>query len=258
MWQKLKYKYGLRVRRDTVAFLLKVADPEGVENRLANRLKRRNYQVPGADFLLHVDGYDKLKPFGFAIHGARDGFSRADAGGKNVIIGSLQRCLRADHDDTHAGSKSFIVGKSTHNQCIEAFWGQLRKHSMNFFIEYLKQMKDDQSYDGSEEDTEILQFCFGPIIKNSLDDSKELWNQHSIRKQTYSTHNGVPFAMYNLPEMWGGKSCKKPVDLAAVDRLMEEFTDDPEYLTQPWLKLLVGSTQILKLLTALKMQRNYI
>ena len=24
----------------------------------------------------HIDGYDKLKPFGFAIHGAIDGYSR--------------------------------------------------------------------------------------------------------------------------------------------------------------------------------------
>ena len=30
----------------------------------------------GPNFLWHLDGYDKLKQFGFAIHGCIDGFSR--------------------------------------------------------------------------------------------------------------------------------------------------------------------------------------
>ena len=72
MWQKVSRKYGLRVRRDTVYKILKLADPEGV----ANRKSRREYLSPGPNFLWHLDGYDKLKTFGFLIHGCVDGFSR--------------------------------------------------------------------------------------------------------------------------------------------------------------------------------------
>jgi hypothetical protein len=34
------------------------------------------YTSRGPHFTIHVDGYDKLVPFGIAIHGAVDGFSR--------------------------------------------------------------------------------------------------------------------------------------------------------------------------------------
>ena len=38
---------------------------------------RRRYICPGPNYVWHIDGYnDKLKPFGFAIHGAIGGFSR--------------------------------------------------------------------------------------------------------------------------------------------------------------------------------------
>lgn len=55
---------------------MRVIDPGGVERRKQKRLLRRQYAAPGPNFVWHIDGYDKLKPFGFAIHGAIDGFSR--------------------------------------------------------------------------------------------------------------------------------------------------------------------------------------
>ena len=42
----------------------------------SHRLKRRVYQNPGPNYSWHIDGYDKLKCWGFPIHGAIDGFSR--------------------------------------------------------------------------------------------------------------------------------------------------------------------------------------
>jgi len=79
--------------RDVVMMLSAITDPEGVEQRRKHRLKRRVYQnkvlntillyryyttfciwfMQGPDFLWHIDGYDKLKPFGFPIHGCIDG-----------------------------------------------------------------------------------------------------------------------------------------------------------------------------------------
>ncbi len=48
-------------------------DPEGVESRKRRILQRRIYRNPGPNFAIHIDGYDKLKAYGFAIHGAIDG-----------------------------------------------------------------------------------------------------------------------------------------------------------------------------------------
>ena len=40
------------------------------------RLHQRTYTCPGPNLSWHVDGYDKLKPFGLSVHGCIDGFSR--------------------------------------------------------------------------------------------------------------------------------------------------------------------------------------
>ena len=138
--------------------ILKELDPEGVRNRSKKRLRRRIYSVPGPDFLWHIDGHDKLKPYGFSIHGCIDGFSkrliwlevgptnkrpevvakyyleavkqlnrlptriRADDGSENSIIEAIQICLRNDHADEYSGLASFVIGSSPNNQRIELLY----------------------------------------------------------------------------------------------------------------------------------------
>ena len=51
-------------------------DPEDVTARSRHRLYRRVYNSRGPIYGWHIDGYDKIKPYGFAIHGAIDGYSR--------------------------------------------------------------------------------------------------------------------------------------------------------------------------------------
>ena len=67
---------GLRVPRSVVEELLKEIDPAGTTLRRRHRLRRRQYTNLGPNFAWHIDGYDKLKPWGFPIHGSIDGFSR--------------------------------------------------------------------------------------------------------------------------------------------------------------------------------------
>ena len=55
---------------------LRQLDPDGSVNRSTRELKRRQYQNQGPNFCWPLDGYDKLKPFGFPIHGCIDGYSR--------------------------------------------------------------------------------------------------------------------------------------------------------------------------------------
>ena len=56
--------------------MLKEIDPEGSELRRRRRLKTQIYVNQGSDYVQHLGGYDNLKTFGFAIHGAIDGYSR--------------------------------------------------------------------------------------------------------------------------------------------------------------------------------------
>ena len=77
MHQRLRNDYGLVVDRETVCLILyKALDPEDVERRSRGCLKRRKYYAKGPNYIWHIDGYDKLKPFGFCIHGTIDGYSR--------------------------------------------------------------------------------------------------------------------------------------------------------------------------------------
>ena len=95
-------------------------------------------------FIWHIDGYDKLKPFGFAIHGYIDGYSRrimwlelgtsnndptvvvryfvdciievggtarivqVDCGTKNCHVAGIQCFLRSNSDDSFAAEKRFM------------------------------------------------------------------------------------------------------------------------------------------------------
>ena len=75
VWHTLRLE-GMQVPRSVVQNTLKELDPEGCEVRRAKCLRRRKYRNPGPNHVWHMDGYDKLKPYGFPVHGCIDGFSR--------------------------------------------------------------------------------------------------------------------------------------------------------------------------------------
>lgn len=74
MWRILNVQLGLRASQHTVRAILQELDPEGVQIRTARRFRRRVYHGLGPNGVIHIDGYDKLKPFGIAIHGAICGY----------------------------------------------------------------------------------------------------------------------------------------------------------------------------------------
>ena len=76
MHQRVTLDHGKVVDRETIRRILQVLDPEGVRTRARHKLRRRKYISKGPNYIWHIDGYDKLKPFGFCIHGAIDGYSR--------------------------------------------------------------------------------------------------------------------------------------------------------------------------------------
>ena len=67
---------GIRCRREDVRKMVCDKDPEGVQLRKRKRLRLRKYTSPGPNFVWDNDGHDKLKPYGFSIHGGIDGFPR--------------------------------------------------------------------------------------------------------------------------------------------------------------------------------------
>ena len=69
-------KYNIDISYERVRKSLLRIDPEGVELRSRNVIRRRIYFSNGPFHMIHIDGHDKLKKWGFAIHGGIDGFSR--------------------------------------------------------------------------------------------------------------------------------------------------------------------------------------
>ena len=67
---------GTQVPRRFVEWSLIEIDPIGCELHLKHSIKRRQYINSGPNFAWYIDGYDKLKPWGFPIHVAIDGYSK--------------------------------------------------------------------------------------------------------------------------------------------------------------------------------------
>ena len=170
---------GYQCNRETVRLALKSLDPEGVDMHKTHRLTRRRYTNPGPNYLWHLDGNDKLKPFGLGIHGCIDGYSRrilwlevsrsnkdptivgkyfldcihqfngaprairADRGVENTIIAGIQRYFH------NFENSSFLFGKSTSNQRIEAGWSFFRRRFLQIWMNLFKDMRDEGLYDDS-------------------------------------------------------------------------------------------------------------
>lgn len=233
--------------KDTVRNLLKILDPEGVEARSKHRLMRRLYKTEGPNHLWHIDGYDKLKPFGFCIHGAIDGYSRrimwlevgpsnndpfivaqyyvdcvrqiggtprlirADCGTENVNIAAIQRYF-------HSKENSFLFGKSTSNQRIEAWWGSLRKGWTDWWIRFFKDMRDCGIFCDGDVHDECLKFCFMQVLRDELYKFAEQWNLHRIRPTTnVDSPSGRPDLLYFLPEMNAARNLITPVSLDDIE-----------------------------------------
>ncbi|KAJ8023929.1 hypothetical protein HOLleu_36508 [Holothuria leucospilota] len=181
---------GLSVSKKTVRLILSAIDPDGAEHRKRRRLVRRRYITRGPNIVWHIDGYDKLKPYGVAMHGCVDGFSRTviwlnafytnnnprviagyyfeaismlegcprvvrgDRGTENAFICQMQRFLRRNGADAQDNCV-FIYGTSASNQRNESFWSMLRKHFGQFWIDLFGSLQDEGCYSGDELDKHL-------------------------------------------------------------------------------------------------------
>ncbi|KNE92993.1 hypothetical protein PSTG_13629 [Puccinia striiformis f. sp. tritici PST-78] len=72
----LQRKFGFNIHFTTTAAINRELDPEGVERRSKQVLKRRMFNVPGLDYIWSVDRHDKLEKFGITLYGFIDAYSR--------------------------------------------------------------------------------------------------------------------------------------------------------------------------------------
>lgn len=256
MWRRLQQR-GLIVSCNSVREMLRTLDEDGVRERKLRRLKRRMYVNPGPNFVWHIDGYDKLKPFGFAIHGAIDGFSRriiwaevgisnnnpkvvakyfidavsqlktlpaiirSDRGTENIFVEDLQKTLRAHHGDEFS-RKCYLYGKSSSNQRIEAWWRILRQQSMGYYINLFKDMVSQGILDtGNDFHIDALRFSFWELIEGDLHRTAIEWNRHPIQvKKNYEGVKGRPDMLYFNSIAYGSRDHGFPCDPDLLDPIL--------------------------------------
>ena len=166
MWHTLR-RDGFSVPRHAVERCLQEMVPEGCEARRRRRLTRRVHINKGPNHCWHMDGYDKLKPYGFPIHGCIDGFSRkvmwlkvsrtnnnpvvvadwyleavhnlggcptkvrTDCGTENGFVAAAQCYFLNDH-------KAHIYETSPHNQRIKGWWAHLWRIRTTWWTNFSK------------------------------------------------------------------------------------------------------------------------
>ena len=247
IWHTLQME-GNQVPRETVRVLVNELDPDGVRERRAKTLRRRTYHTPGPNYAWHVDGYDKLKPYGFPVHGCIDGYSRkvlwlkvcrtnndpavtgqhyldavkkydgcpvllrTDNGTENVIMAAMQAYFRSDGDDELAGVNAHRYGSSPANQRIECWWSFLRKNRSNWWINFFKDLVEAGHLNTSSDlEKECLWYCFANLLQQDLTAVKQHWNSHYIRKSRFDTVAGRPNELYFLPECTGAQDYAEDV-----------------------------------------------
>ena len=232
MWGLLKSKYGIDCTRDKVMTTLRCLDPDGTKQRKSRVLKRRRYKSKGPNDTWHMDGYDKLKPYGLPIHGAIDGFSRkiiwlaVCKSNNNPSIPAylyleaikkeiIPRLLRTDagtengttaaiHCALHENINAHKYGSSVSNQRIENWWSSLRRTYTGWVIDFFKRKIDNGSFvTGSWLFQETSWFAFSPLLQKELFNVVKNWNCHRIRKSGFDTIGGIPNQLYDLPTSFG-------------------------------------------------------
>ncbi|XP_057185792.1 uncharacterized protein LOC130551842 [Triplophysa rosa] len=179
-------------------------DPLGVVQRSRRMFVRRVYHSLGPNHTWHIDGYDKLKPYGLAISGCIDGYSRkvmwlvcgasnnnpevianhylqcatefgvipkllrTDCGTENGVMAAIHCILRSNHQDDLAGAASHVYGSSTTNQRIESWWSYFRKQRTQFWMDLLNDLKGRQLFNGSHEHICLVRFVFLGMLQKEL------------------------------------------------------------------------------------------
>ncbi|XP_061170646.1 uncharacterized protein LOC133180064 [Saccostrea echinata] len=226
--------------------LLRELDPEGTKIRRRRRILRRTYHSIGPNQIWHVVGYDKLKPYGFAIHGCIDGYSRklmwlqegpsnndpaivasnyvecvqnmkgcplilqADPGTENITMGALHCLFRHDAADDFAGLSSFRVSRSDFNQRIEAWWSLFRRRKSQWWMHFFKDLElMGVIHRGIINEIYSLRYCFMPVLQLELSQIVEEWNTHFIsHSRVAQCPNGRPDILHSL----GGQDCLQPIN----------------------------------------------
>ena len=154
---------GYICRRDDVRQIVKQLNPDSVKLKKRRRLHRRRYVANCPNFVWHIDGRDKLKPFGFIIHGCIDVFSRyliwLEVASSNKIPESIAKFYLDAVKGLEGIPLQINVGNGTEHSLIEPMHLHLSALNGNLEINHFSIIASLQN----QELSRIGQFCSGTV-----------------------------------------------------------------------------------------------
>ncbi|KAJ3454452.1 hypothetical protein MRS44_018346 [Fusarium solani] len=219
------------------------------QRRLADWKHRKNFQVPGPNFMWSLDGYEKLKNFGFSIYACIDTYSRAIiwiyvGRGNMTALSSLKQFLRTV---SYSGVRPLFT-RSDHGietplwagaQAILADLDQTEFRQR--WIAFSHELIDSGLFQPDRLAHQIAVYAlYGPMIRQEVADFMEMWNGHRIRPQKNREHlvAGIPMDLYKTSEVenWavhlgpaardGLAQMMAAVDYIDIDDLLDPTTTD--------------------------------
>jgi hypothetical protein len=151
-----------------------------------------------------------------------------DLGTENGLAAAIHTFFRNDPN-----SHRYV--SSPCNQRIEGWWSFLRKDQTSWWMNFFKDLVDVGTLDLTLSlHAECLWFCFAALLQENLNEVKENWNSHYIRKSRYDTLQGRPDSLYYLPELHNGRSnLHLPVPeeekLYAREHIISDYTGQNDF-----------------------------
>ena len=94
---------------------------------------------------------------------------RSHDGTENCLVEALHTFSRSNHNDEDAGLSSFLIGSSTPNQRIEAYWSHLIRESPGWWKNFFKDLLDLGLFnDADPVQVDCVKFCFMNILQKEL------------------------------------------------------------------------------------------
>ena len=244
---------GYICRRDDVSQIFKQLNPDSVKLRKRRRLQRRRYVADGPNFVWHLDGHDKLKPFGFSIHGCIDGFSRyliwlevASSNKKPELIAkfyldaaksleSIPLQIKADNGTEHSliepmhlqisalnGNLEInhfsIITSSQNQRRIQSYWSVLQWDRLGWWRRFFQDLVGLELLNTHDPVVlDCIHYCFMGIIREELNSVKENWNSHIISRSHKSSPTGRPSCMYHLPHLYDKQDCVQKINKEEIE-----------------------------------------